>query len=63
MPRKPQNRSTPASFLVRCGEDELALIEEALEKLRPNLRHGAKLSKNGFVLDAALAEAKKVLGK
>jgi uncharacterized protein (DUF1778 family) len=57
------NRTAKASFLIRCSEEERALVDRAVEKLQAGLTHGAKLTFNGFVLDATLTHAREVLGE
>ena len=62
MTKKP-NRTAAASLLLRCGPEEKALVERAVAKLQEGLPAGAKMSTNGFILEAALERARKVLGK
>lgn len=62
-PKKLPNRTAKASFLLRCSEEERQLVEKAVERIQEGLGYGAKLTINGFLLDAAVEKARKVLGE
>ncbi len=63
MPKTPpKKRRQTEQVNVRLTSDQLQALERAVEKLRAGAGPGARYSLSGLLLDAGLAEAKKITG-